>query len=271
MTLPIRTATLCDDRRIRLPGITPAGARRDPARRRAGVRRRACRARSGWSRKPGPPTPTCWPRRARAPVRAWCWWPRPTSGRGRMGRRWISPPRRALHLLGPAAARRAGRPAGLGAAAGRGRGRVGPGADGRGRRPLKWPNDVLVDGAKIAGILAERWGSAVVIGTGINVLQQRGELPVPHRDLAARRPGGGRGGGGRAGGGAGGGAGGDVGGGRAAGAGTAGGYAGAAAHRRAGRAGPLVPRLAGPPRPGDADRCGLRGSTCAAAAPWARR
>ena len=44
---------------------------------------------------------------------------------------------------------------------------------------LKWPNDVLVDGAKIAGILAERWGNAVVIGTGINVLQQRGELPVP--------------------------------------------------------------------------------------------
>jgi BirA family biotin operon repressor/biotin-[acetyl-CoA-carboxylase] ligase len=44
---------------------------------------------------------------------------------------------------------------------------------------LKWPNDVLVDGAKIAGILAERWGNAVVIGTGINVLQHRGELPVP--------------------------------------------------------------------------------------------
>jgi len=44
---------------------------------------------------------------------------------------------------------------------------------------LKWPNDVLADDAKIAGILAERSGSAIVVGTGINVLQQRGELPGP--------------------------------------------------------------------------------------------
>jgi BirA family transcriptional regulator, biotin operon repressor / biotin---[acetyl-CoA-carboxylase] ligase len=44
---------------------------------------------------------------------------------------------------------------------------------------LKWPNDVLADGAKLAGILAERWGGAIVVGTGINVLQERGELPMP--------------------------------------------------------------------------------------------
>ncbi len=102
-----------------------------------------------------------------------------TSGRGRMGRRWISPPRRALTfsvLLRPAV------PAGLlgwapllaGVAVASALQRT-AGVDAR----LKWPNDVLVDGAKIAGILAERWGNAVVIGTGINVLQQRGELPVP--------------------------------------------------------------------------------------------
>jgi BirA family biotin operon repressor/biotin-[acetyl-CoA-carboxylase] ligase len=102
-----------------------------------------------------------------------------TSGRGRMGRRWISPPRRALTfsvLLRPAV------PAGLlgwvpllaGVAVASALQQT-AGVDAR----LKWPNDVLVDGAKIAGILAERWGNAVVIGTGINVLQQRGELPVP--------------------------------------------------------------------------------------------
>lgn len=102
-----------------------------------------------------------------------------TSGRGRMGRRWISPPRRSLTfsvLLRPAV------PAGLlgwapllaGVAVASALERT-AGVDAR----LKWPNDVLVDGAKIAGILAERWGNAVVIGTGINVLQQRGELPVP--------------------------------------------------------------------------------------------
>ena len=34
---------------------------------------------------------------------------------------------------------------------------------------LKWPNDVLVDGAKLAGILLERIGDAVVIGIGVNL------------------------------------------------------------------------------------------------------
>lgn len=34
---------------------------------------------------------------------------------------------------------------------------------------LKWPNDVLVDGAKICGVLLERVGDHVVAGIGINV------------------------------------------------------------------------------------------------------
>jgi BirA family transcriptional regulator, biotin operon repressor / biotin---[acetyl-CoA-carboxylase] ligase len=44
---------------------------------------------------------------------------------------------------------------------------------------LKWPNDVLAGGGKLAGILAERCGEAIVLGMGINVFQRRGELPVP--------------------------------------------------------------------------------------------
>jgi BirA family transcriptional regulator, biotin operon repressor / biotin---[acetyl-CoA-carboxylase] ligase len=102
-----------------------------------------------------------------------------TAGRGRMGRRWISPPRRALTfsvLLRPAV------PAGLlgwvpllaGVAVASALEHT-AGVDAR----LKWPNDVLADGAKLAGILAERWGGAIVVGAGINVLQQRDELPVP--------------------------------------------------------------------------------------------
>jgi len=39
---------------------------------------------------------------------------------------------------------------------------------------LKWPNDVLVGGRKIAGILLEaRGGDTVVIGIGVNVMQSR--------------------------------------------------------------------------------------------------
>ena len=48
---------------------------------------------------------------------------------------------------------------------------------------LKWPNDVLVDGRKICGILAERVetpsGPACVIGIGLNVHLTDEELPVP--------------------------------------------------------------------------------------------
>jgi BirA family biotin operon repressor/biotin-[acetyl-CoA-carboxylase] ligase len=47
---------------------------------------------------------------------------------------------------------------------------------------LKWPNDVLVEGRKIAGILLERvetpQGAAAVIGVGLNVTLRRDERPV---------------------------------------------------------------------------------------------
>ena len=35
---------------------------------------------------------------------------------------------------------------------------------------LKWPNDVLVDGGKLAGILLEMVGNAVVVGIGVNIV-----------------------------------------------------------------------------------------------------
>jgi BirA family biotin operon repressor/biotin-[acetyl-CoA-carboxylase] ligase len=37
------------------------------------------------------------------------------------------------------------------------------------RAVLKWPNDLLVDGAKLSGILLERADDAVVIGFGVNL------------------------------------------------------------------------------------------------------
>lgn len=47
---------------------------------------------------------------------------------------------------------------------------------------LKWPNDVLVDGRKLAGILVERvetpTGPAAIVGVGLNVSLSAAELPV---------------------------------------------------------------------------------------------
>lgn len=37
------------------------------------------------------------------------------------------------------------------------------------RVAIKWPNDLMIDGAKLSGILLERSGDAVVVGFGVNV------------------------------------------------------------------------------------------------------
>jgi len=103
-----------------------------------------------------------------------------TAGRGRLGRHWVSPPHTSLAFsvllraddLPPA--RRSWIPllAGLAVAlALRGYAAV----DAR----LKWPNDVLVGAAKLAGILAEQHRDAVVVGIGINVTVRREDLPTP--------------------------------------------------------------------------------------------
>lgn len=47
------------------------------------------------------------------------------------------------------------------------------------RASVKWPNDVLVDGRKLSGILTELTPHGVVIGAGLNLTMQRDELPVP--------------------------------------------------------------------------------------------
>ncbi len=100
------------------------------------------------------------------------------AGRGRQGRTWNAPPGRALlmslvlrdwppllpivgavavaDIAGPAAA-------------------------------IKWPNDVLLDGRKLAGILAEgrlQEGWAV-LGIGLNVAVRSADLPAELRDRAA--------------------------------------------------------------------------------------
>lgn len=113
-------------------------------------------------------------------------------GRGRQGRTWTSAPGGALTfsvLLRPAVppAALSWLPLLAGVAAVRAiraltsqpaRGEAAPGQSGAGvDAVLKWPNDVLAGGGKLAGILAELAGDAVVIGIGINVGGGPADLP----------------------------------------------------------------------------------------------
>jgi BirA family biotin operon repressor/biotin-[acetyl-CoA-carboxylase] ligase len=109
-----------------------------------------------------------------------------TAGRGRMGRTWVSQPGASLTfsvLLRPAAvppARRGWLPLLTGVAVATAvRSVAGVPAT------LKWPNDVLAGVRKLAGILAEQSGEAVVIGIGINVATAADALPVSAAGLQA--------------------------------------------------------------------------------------
>jgi BirA family biotin operon repressor/biotin-[acetyl-CoA-carboxylase] ligase len=108
-----------------------------------------------------------------------------TAGRGRGGRRWDSPAGRGLWmsvLLRPAASEAARlAPLLVGLAACRALERVAEGVPVR----LKWPNDVLLDARKAAGVLCEAAaGGGVVAGVGINVRQRLSDFPPELRDRA---------------------------------------------------------------------------------------
>ena len=53
------------------------------------------------------------------------------------------------------------------------------------RLALKWPNDLLIDHSKLAGILVEGEGSTVVIGIGVNCIHHPDGTEFPATDLAA--------------------------------------------------------------------------------------
>jgi BirA family biotin operon repressor/biotin-[acetyl-CoA-carboxylase] ligase len=100
-----------------------------------------------------------------------------TSGRGRLGRRWLTPPGTALALSliihpKPSERDRFSLFSGLGSLA------LTQILSERGLpAQIKWPNDVLISGRKTAGILVEAvWMGdqveSVVIGVGVNVLAE---------------------------------------------------------------------------------------------------
>jgi BirA family transcriptional regulator, biotin operon repressor / biotin---[acetyl-CoA-carboxylase] ligase len=106
-----------------------------------------------------------------------------TAGRGRAGRVWEDAPSRALLFSvllrpdGDAPLPQLSLVAGLAVAAA-------VEATAGVETGVKWPNDVLVGGRKVAGILLEASGAKVVCGIGINVNQEREELPAETRTPA---------------------------------------------------------------------------------------
>ncbi len=99
-----------------------------------------------------------------------------TEGRGRLGREWHAPPGASVLcsvLLRPTLP--VERWPELSLVAG---GAVADAVRAAGVEPtLKHPNDVLVGGRKLAGMLAEARDGIVVLGIGVNVLQTAAELP----------------------------------------------------------------------------------------------
>jgi BirA family biotin operon repressor/biotin-[acetyl-CoA-carboxylase] ligase len=101
-----------------------------------------------------------------------------SEGRGRLGRSWHAPPRTSILasvLLRPRVD--AARLPELSLIAG---GAVAEAiAEVTGIEPaIKFPNDVLIGGRKVAGILAEASGGRVVLGIGVNANQTEQQLPV---------------------------------------------------------------------------------------------
>ena len=113
------------------------------------------------------------------------------AGKGRLGRDWTAPAGASLAisvLLRPQTP--AGRPlppeslGWFGLLAGLAMTRACNSVLPEGKRAMiKWPNDVLISGRKVCGILSELVttadGMALVVGTGVNIALAEDQLPVP--------------------------------------------------------------------------------------------
>ncbi len=108
-----------------------------------------------------------------------------TAGRGRQGRTWTTPPDKALlysAILRPLDERHLLLPLSVPLAVCEAAEELEPGVECQ----VKWPNDVWVEGRKLAGVLIEAkpqdgWA---VIGVGLNLAISRDEFPEELRDTA---------------------------------------------------------------------------------------
>lgn len=112
-------------------------------------------------------------------------------GRGRLEREWVAPPGQSLALsvyveLDAAIARDALGWVSLAAGLAVTDALAGLADDAPSRVRVKWPNDVLVDGRKVCGVLGELLGVvdggrafACVVGIGVNTAMPADSLPTP--------------------------------------------------------------------------------------------
>ncbi len=112
-----------------------------------------------------------------------------TKGRGRLGRKWVSPARKGLWfsiLLRPNIRLQAATQITVAAATALARAiRQTAGIE----PEIKWPNDILLNGKKAAGILTELSAEldhvkSVILGIGVDVNLNAGDLPADLRKLA---------------------------------------------------------------------------------------
>lgn len=133
-----------------------------------------------------------------APEGQWLVADRQVAGRGRLGRTWFDGSGNFMGSTVVHLSPRDPNPATLALVAGLAVYEVVVGlvAD-PSRLTLKWPNDLMLGDAKLAGILLEREGNAIVVGMGVNLvaapdLPDRKTIalsalgPAPDRDLFAR-------------------------------------------------------------------------------------
>jgi BirA family biotin operon repressor/biotin-[acetyl-CoA-carboxylase] ligase len=118
---------------------------------------------------------------------------RQTNGRGRLGRGWTSPPGNLYASLllrpGTTAPALSGLPLVAGVALHDAVRAMGHGRNLPARLNLKWPNDLMTDGAKLGGILVEGasmpCGPAVIVGIGLNLAHAPEHLGRPASCLRA--------------------------------------------------------------------------------------
>jgi BirA family biotin operon repressor/biotin-[acetyl-CoA-carboxylase] ligase len=112
-----------------------------------------------------------------------------TKGRGRLGRKWVSPQRKGLWfsvLLRPDLRPQEATQLTVASATALRRAIQAE----TGLKPeIKWPNDILIGGKKVAGILTELSAELdhvkhIILGIGVDVNQSAGEFPAELRRLA---------------------------------------------------------------------------------------